>query len=161
VLKYLNAPDVRDFEAKTIRIPIFLTGNDFTKLYSPLLRAGRMTKFKWLPSSEEKTNVIATIFQSHLTQSEAQSLIAHCDGLAKKQGIENVPVSFYASLKSRVLDDYILMTVQKNGWTNSYTMFSQKGVALSHKPTYKDYLDKADECVASLVNQSFLEGDKS
>lgn len=41
----------------TRRIPIIITGNDFTKLYGPLVRAGRMRAFEWVPTAEEKAVV--------------------------------------------------------------------------------------------------------
>ena len=39
---------------ETTRVPIIITGNDFTKLYNPLVRAGRMSAFEWIPTTEEK-----------------------------------------------------------------------------------------------------------
>lgn len=34
----------------TNRVPIIVTGNDFSTLYAPLIRDGRMDKFYWLVS---------------------------------------------------------------------------------------------------------------
>lgn len=31
----------------THRVPIIVTGNDFSKIYAPLIRDGRMDKFYW------------------------------------------------------------------------------------------------------------------
>merc|ERR1712078_417786 len=36
------------------RVPIICTGNDFSTLYAPLIRDGRMEKFYWNPSREER-----------------------------------------------------------------------------------------------------------
>ena len=47
---------------ETERIPLIITGNDFTKLYAPLVRAGRMTSFEWKPDLEERIQIISRIF---------------------------------------------------------------------------------------------------
>ena len=44
------------------RVPVIVTGNDFTRLYAPLTRAGRMRTFSWTPGSEQRIPIIATIF---------------------------------------------------------------------------------------------------
>lgn len=31
----------------THRVPVIVTGNDFSKIYAPLIRDGRMEKFYW------------------------------------------------------------------------------------------------------------------
>jgi hypothetical protein len=157
LLKFLGNPDTQEFEAKTNRVPIFFTGNDFTKLYAPLLRAGRMTVFNWIPSPDEKINVVAGIFQPYLNRSEIQELVTHCIKLAEKIGVNNLPISFYTSLKNRVLDDFILKTIEQDGWDHAYKKFQQRGVsALSHKPSYSDCIDKTEESIKLLVNQSHL-----
>ena len=46
----------------SIKIPIILTGNDFSKTYAPLLRSGRADKFEWNPNYEEKKEIVKTIF---------------------------------------------------------------------------------------------------
>jgi hypothetical protein len=158
VRKAIGNPTDKDVEINTSRIPIFVTGNDFTKLYAPLLRDGRMTKFEWIPTEDEKASVVAGILEQHITPSESKQLVVHCTELAKKHKVVSPPISFYAALKNRVLDDFILATVQKTGWASSYSLFTQQGssVALKYQPTYQNYLTKADECVMSLVNQSHL-----
>jgi hypothetical protein len=40
------------------RVPIIVTGNDFSTLYAPLIRDGRMEKFYWEPSKEEIINIV-------------------------------------------------------------------------------------------------------
>jgi ATPase family associated with various cellular activities (AAA) len=50
-------------EAKqTPRVPIFLTGNDFTRLYTPLRRHGRMDLFRWEMSREERGQILTGLF---------------------------------------------------------------------------------------------------
>lgn len=55
---------------KNIKIPIILTGNDFSKIYVPLLRSGRADKFKWNPEYAEKKEIVKTIFNRFANISE-------------------------------------------------------------------------------------------
>ena len=43
------------------RVPIFFTGNDFERLYKPLIREGRAKHFNWEPTVEEKITIVASI----------------------------------------------------------------------------------------------------
>merc|ERR1712118_530383 len=43
------------------RVPIICTGNDFSTLYAPLIRDGRMEKFYWNPSREDRIGVATGI----------------------------------------------------------------------------------------------------
>ena len=36
------------------RVPIICTGNDFSTLYAPLIRDGRMEKYYWNPTREDR-----------------------------------------------------------------------------------------------------------
>jgi hypothetical protein len=46
-------------ESDTIkRVPIIVTGNDFSTLYAPLIRDGRMEKFYWQPQREDVVNIV-------------------------------------------------------------------------------------------------------
>lgn len=45
------------------RIPIIVTSNDFTSIYSPLTRNGRMEIFDWQPDEEEKVEIVYGIFK--------------------------------------------------------------------------------------------------
>jgi hypothetical protein len=59
---------------ETLRIPIIITGNDFTRLYEPLVRAGRMTAFEWIPTRDERAEIVGAIFPE-LSPSECYRLI--------------------------------------------------------------------------------------
>ena len=45
------------------RVPVVCTGNDFSTLYAPLIRDGRMEKFYWAPTREDRVGVCIGIFQ--------------------------------------------------------------------------------------------------
>lgn len=46
------------------RVPIIVTGNDFSKLYAPLIRDGRMEKFYWQPSMKDRVQILTRMFRS-------------------------------------------------------------------------------------------------
>lgn len=46
------------------RVPIIVTGNDFSTLYAPLIRDGRMEKFYWAPTREDRIGVCTGIFKN-------------------------------------------------------------------------------------------------
>lgn len=45
------------------RVPIVLTGNNFDKIYAPLLRAGRADKFVWAPDETDKKEIIMKLYE--------------------------------------------------------------------------------------------------
>ena len=49
-------------EKELPRIPIIATGNDFATLYAPLIRDGRMQKFYWEPSHEDRIGIVSGMF---------------------------------------------------------------------------------------------------
>ncbi|NMF85832.1 ribulose bisphosphate carboxylase small subunit [Nodosilinea sp. P-1105] len=81
------------------RVPIVVTGNDFATLYAPLVRDGRMEKFYWEPSHEDKIGIVGGIFsEDGLSPSEVVKLVDHFQGQA---------VDFYGALRSRLYDEQI------------------------------------------------------
>ncbi|MCJ8279216.1 MAG: AAA family ATPase, partial [Rivularia sp. ALOHA_DT_140] len=89
------------------RVPIIVTGNDFSTLYAPLIRDGRMDKFYWEPTREDKVGIVGGIFSD--------------DGLSK-QDIEQLvdsfaiqAVDFYSALRSRIYDEQIRRLIQDTG----------------------------------------------
>jgi ribulose bisphosphate carboxylase small subunit len=89
------------------RVPIIVTGNDFSTLYAPLIRDGRMEKFYWEPDREDKIGIVGGIFSE--------------DGLSR-QGIEqlvntfpNQQIDFFSALRSRIYDEQILQFIQGVG----------------------------------------------
>jgi len=45
------------------RCPIIVTGNDFSKLYAPLLRDGRMEKYMWEPTEDDIVEILQQMFK--------------------------------------------------------------------------------------------------
>lgn len=75
------------------RVPIFFTGNDFSKLYRPLRRPGRMNLYEYKPSVEEKTEVVASIFGKQYLSSIVKYIESRPD----------TPIAFYANIKANAL----------------------------------------------------------
>ena len=79
------------------RVPVIMTGNDFTKIYSPLSRPGRMRAFNWEPTFEEKLDILKPIFCS-LSESDIKTLI---------KSFKEEPISFFTDLKSYAIQEKI------------------------------------------------------
>jgi hypothetical protein len=45
------------------RVPLIVTGNDFSTLYAPLIREGRMEKFYWQPTREDIVNIVSRMYE--------------------------------------------------------------------------------------------------
>ena len=58
------------------RIPIILTGNDFSTLYAPLTRDGRMDKFFWEPDRADRIGIAAGMFEAdQVPKSDIEKLV--------------------------------------------------------------------------------------
>jgi hypothetical protein len=49
------------------RIPVFVTGNDLTKIYPPLRRPGRLRPLTWIPTEDERSQSISRRYGSTAT----------------------------------------------------------------------------------------------
>jgi hypothetical protein len=45
------------------RVPIIVTGNDFSTLFAPLIRDGRMEKFYWDPSRDDRVAIVSALYK--------------------------------------------------------------------------------------------------
>jgi ribulose bisphosphate carboxylase small subunit len=89
------------------RVPIIVTGNDFSTLYAPLIRDGRMEKFYWEPNREEKIGIVRGIFEpDRLSQKEIEQLV---------DTFEDRPVDFFSALRSRLYDEQIRQFIDRVG----------------------------------------------
>ncbi|WVZ48750.1 hypothetical protein U9M48_000166 [Paspalum notatum var. saurae] len=92
------------------RVPIIVTGNDFSTLYAPLIRDGRMEKFYWAPTREDRIGVCKGIFRT--------------DGVADEDVIKLVDtfpgqsIDFFGALRARVYDDEVRKWVTETGVEN-------------------------------------------
>ncbi|KAL9263976.1 Ribulose bisphosphate carboxylase/oxygenase activase 1, chloroplastic-like protein [Drosera capensis] len=92
------------------RVPIIVTGNDFSTLYAPLIRDGRMEKFYWAPTREDRIGVCTGIFRT--------------DGVAEEDIVKLVDtfpgqsIDFFGALRARVYDDEVRKWISGIGVEN-------------------------------------------
>lgn len=118
LVDYPNSVEGKD----TQRVPIIITGNDFTKLYEPLVRAGRMSAFEWIPSLDERVDLVGAIFPE-LTVEEIRRLILELTEKLHKEllpGQSAIPIAFYAHLRSNLLDEDLWELVEQQGLNKTF-----------------------------------------
>lgn len=81
------------------RVPIIVTGNDFSTLYAPLIRDGRMEKFYWAPTREDRIGVCTGIFQADGVPFE--DIVKIVDTFPGQS------IDFFGALRARVYDDEV------------------------------------------------------
>jgi hypothetical protein len=90
---------------QTQRIPIILTGNDFTRLYAPLRRSGRMRLFSWRMQPTERAAALRSLFP-WLTDQQATELVHR---------FPDQPISFWAAVRRRMDDTALITALHKYG----------------------------------------------
>ncbi|NEQ21323.1 MAG: AAA family ATPase [Microcoleus sp. SIO2G3] len=89
------------------RVPIIVTGNDFSTLYAPLIRDGRMEKFYWEPDRDDRIGIVGGIFQADgVPASDIAQLI---------DTFPNQSIDFYSALRSRLFDEQVRDLIHKVG----------------------------------------------
>ncbi|KAI7983729.1 hypothetical protein LOK49_LG15G01342 [Camellia lanceoleosa] len=81
------------------RVPIIVTGNDFSTLYAPLIRDGRMEKFYWAPNREDRIGVCMGIFRTDNVPDE--------DVVKIVDTFPGQSIDFFGALRARVYDDEV------------------------------------------------------
>ena len=81
------------------RVPVVVTGNDFSTLYAPLVRDGRMEKFYWAPTREDRIGVATGIFKPDGISDQDVTVL-----------VDTFPtqsIDFFGALRARVYDDKV------------------------------------------------------
>ncbi|XP_073124978.1 ribulose bisphosphate carboxylase/oxygenase activase 1, chloroplastic-like [Henckelia pumila] len=95
----VQLPGMYNKEEINPRVPIVVTGNDFSTLYAPLIRDGRMEKFYWAPTREDRIGVCRGIFRSdHVPVEAVVTLVDAFPGHS---------IDFFGALRARVYDDEV------------------------------------------------------
>ncbi|XP_024521390.1 uncharacterized protein LOC9655422 isoform X2 [Selaginella moellendorffii] len=92
------------------RVPIIVTGNDFSTLYAPLIRDGRMEKFYWAPTREDRIGVCKGIFRSDEVPDE--------DIVKLVDTFPGQSIDFFGALRARVYDDEVRKWITQVGVEN-------------------------------------------
>ncbi|XP_022944332.1 ribulose bisphosphate carboxylase/oxygenase activase, chloroplastic isoform X5 [Cucurbita moschata] len=81
------------------RVPIIVTGNDFSTLYAPLIRDGRMDKFYWAPTREDRIGICTGIFRTDGVPTE--------DIVKLVDTFPGQSIDFFGALRARVYDNEV------------------------------------------------------
>lgn len=85
------------------RVPIFFTGNDFGKLYTPLRRPGRMNVFMYSPTNEEKCEILCALF--------GEKYLMDIKAFIERK--PNEPISYFSSIRANVETEMYAQLVGK------------------------------------------------
>ncbi|XP_015697867.2 ribulose bisphosphate carboxylase/oxygenase activase, chloroplastic [Oryza brachyantha] len=92
------------------RVPIIVTGNDFSTLYAPLIRDGRMEKFYWAPTRDDRVGVCKGIFRTdNVPEDDIVKVVDTFPGQS---------IDFFGALRARVYDDEVRKWVSDTGVEN-------------------------------------------
>jgi ribulose bisphosphate carboxylase small subunit len=90
------------------RVPIIVTGNDFSTLYAPLVRDGRMEKFYWEPDRADRVGIVGGIFaEDGLSQSAVEQLV---------DTFPDQAIDFFGALRSRLYDEQVRKFIHEVGF---------------------------------------------
>lgn len=94
----------------TVRVPIIVTGNDFSTLYAPLVRDGRMEKFYWEPTQADRLGIVTGIFSTDkISPGDVKTLV---------ETFPEQSIDFFGALRSRLFDEQIQAFITKVGVEN-------------------------------------------
>ncbi|KAK9121261.1 hypothetical protein Syun_018878 [Stephania yunnanensis] len=127
------------------RVPIIVTGNDFSTLYAPLIRDGRMEKFYWAPNREDRIGVCSGIFRAdNIPKADVVKLVDSFPGQS---------IDFFGALRARVYDDEVRKWISGLGVENigKRLVNSKEGPPAFEKPVMT--IDKLLEYGNMLVKE--------
>jgi hypothetical protein len=128
-------------DEKIPRVPVIATGNDFSTLYAPLIRDGRMEKYYWNPTREDRIGVCMGIFQEDgINRGEVENLVDMFPGQS---------IDFFGALRARVYDDKVREFIEMTGVENM-------GKRLINSKEGKIVFEKPEMSIASLVRYGRL-----
>lgn len=113
------------------RVPIIVTGNDFSTLYAPLIREGRMEKFYWEPDRDDKIGIVGGIFaEDGLSAQEVTQLV---------DAFPDQAIDFFSALRSRVYDEQIRRFIHETGIerVSLRVVNSTEGPPVFQKPDFR------------------------
>lgn len=126
------------------RTPIIVTGNDFSTLYAPLIRDGRMEKFYWEPNRADRIGIVGGIFEPDgFSSQDIERLVDTFSGQA---------IDFFSALRARVYDEQVLNFIESVGveQVSREVVNSKSGVPQLPKPTFHlDHLLELGQCMVA------------
>merc|ERR550537_1058602 len=111
------------------RVPIICTGNDFSTLYAPLIRDGRMEKYYWNPTRADRIGVAYVIFKPDgVSKDDVEKIIDR---------YPNQSIDFFGAMRARVYDDKVREFVNDIGveGIGKRLVNSKEGKVVFEKPS--------------------------
>merc|ERR550537_1683887 len=111
------------------RVPIICTGNDFSTLYAPLIRDGRMEKYYWNPTRADRIGVAYGIFKPDgVSKDDVEKIIDR---------YPNQSIDFFGAMRARVYDDKVREFVNDIGveGIGKRLVNSKEGKVVFEKPS--------------------------
>ncbi|KAG2493553.1 hypothetical protein HYH03_008367 [Edaphochlamys debaryana] len=88
------------------RTPIIVTGNDFSKMFAPLIRDGRMDKYYWKPTREDLVQIVWQMYKEDgLSRRDIEALLDR---------FRRQPLDFFGALRAGVFDDQIRSWIKRD-----------------------------------------------
>ncbi|MBW4581233.1 MAG: ribulose bisphosphate carboxylase small subunit [Tildeniella nuda ZEHNDER 1965/U140] len=112
------------------RVPIIVTGNDFSTLYAPLVRDGRMEKFFWEPDRADRLGIVSGIFQADGVERQAVETLVDT--------FSNQSIDFYGAVRSRLYDEQVKALIDEVGidQISQRVVNSEKASPTFRKPNF-------------------------
>ncbi|CAL8468936.1 g8477 [Coccomyxa elongata] len=87
------------------RVPIIVTGNDFSTLFAPLIRDGRMAKFYWEPDRADLLGILHQMYKDDgVSMEDVGTLIDSFPGQ---------PLDFFGALRAATYDNQIRQWIRE------------------------------------------------
>ena len=141
---------------ETPRVPIIITANDLTKMHAPMVRAGRMTSFAWVPSDQDRLAIVKNIF-SDLTEEQAEALFLGTTQYAKKHypGYAT-PNALYSQLKAEMVGDAVWQAIEAAGSPASFIRQSRAKSHLNLRVCNSELIERARGLIDQAQHRNHL-----
>lgn len=111
----------------SIHIPIILTANELSNIYSPLLRIGRADTFLWNPFPDERREIVYSIISSFVTERDNYNF----EMFYKKYSKQNI--AFFAQLKNQWRKNILKEQLQKITTFNKFSLSRLDSLIMSYR----------------------------
>lgn len=140
LLKFADDPErvVNGSDDTNVRVPIFMTVNDGTKLYAPLLRSGRAQLFHWELSDSERARTLRHMFPNFSEDTARRLAEDH----------RNLVIADFAAILTTAFRRQIGIKLDKSGYASTFLDLTEGGLSAVPLLTEEEFVNYADEVVA-------------
>lgn len=142
------------------RVPVIVTGNNLGCLHAPLRRDGRMEKFEWIPTLDEKSLMLRQIFpEQTLSQNDIKALLRdyghYGNARSNKKEKLHLSVSSFATIRYCIYRSEITRMIRDIGMANVLDfVLSKKHMSYLHLPVIS--LESIRNAAEELGREGFL-----